>query len=275
MRSGFGDRYLRIGGVKFFADGTLGSRTAAMLAPFLGEEDNVGVWVTDPEEMYEGIRAANAAGLAVAVHAIGDRANRRVLDIFQHLNEEETARRKPHLPHRIEHVQVIHPDDVARVAAHGLVASMQPIHATQDMDMARRYWGDERSQYAYAWRSLQRAGARLVFGSDAPVEHPNVLAGLHAALTRRRADGTPGPQGWVPRERLCLRPALHAYTLAPAIVERADTWRGSLYPGKVADLVVLSENIAAVVRDDPMRLLEIRVDMTVFDGNVVYVREPS
>ncbi len=273
LRSGFGDRYLRIGGIKFFADGTLGSRTAAMLEPFLGEGDNQGVWVTDPEELMEGVRRASAAGLAVAVHAIGDRANRRVLDIFHLLRSESQPSQVPHIPHRIEHVQILHPTDVGRLAEYGVVASMQPIHATQDMDLARRYWGEERSRFAYAWRSVQRAGARLIFGSDAPVEPPSVIAGLHAALTRRRADGTPGPDGWVPQERLCLRPALHAYTLAPAIVERAAQWRGSLYPGKVADIVVLNEDIVSLAQEDPMRLLKVKVMLTIFEGHIVHRHE--
>ena len=270
LRSGFGDRYLRIGGVKYFADGTLGSRTAAMLKPFLGEDDNVGVMVTDPEEMYEGFRAASAAGLAVAVHAIGDRANREVLNIFDIVRQEEGRHRAPALPHRIEHVQILHPEDVKRLGQYGIIASMQPIHATQDMDLARTYWGDERCRYAYAWRSLQRAGALLIFGSDAPVEQPSVLAGLHAALTRRRADGAPGPKGWIPEERLCPRPALHAYTLAPAIVERTHAWRGSLTVGKVADLVMLDGEIVETAYNDPDAILNMRVLMTLFEGEIVY-----
>ncbi len=273
LRSGFGDDRLRIGGVKFFADGTLGSRTAAMLAPFLDDEENTGVWVTDPEELYESVRRASEAGLAVAVHAIGDRANREVMNIFQHIGEEHPERPRPALPHRIEHVQLLHPDDVARVAQLGLVASMQPIHATQDMELARASWGETRSRFAYAWRSVQRAGARLVFGSDAPVEQPSVLAGLHAALTRRRDDGTPGEDGWIPQERMCLRPALHAYTLAPAIVEGSAAWRGSLHPGKVADLIVLSDNLVSVTWEDPMRILDMHVVMTMFNGEIVYTSE--
>ncbi len=272
LRSGFGDRYLRIGGIKYFADGTLGSRTAALLAPYLEEPENTGLLVMDPEDLMEGVRAASRAGLAVAVHAIGDRANRLVLDILDAVRREEKTYGRPALPHRVEHVQLLHPDDLPRLAALDVVASMQPIHATQDMDLARRYWGDERSRWAYAWRSLLRTGVRLVFGSDAPVERPSVLAGLHAALTRRRPDGSPGPEGWVPAERLCLLPALHAYTLAPAQVEGAATWRGSLYPGKVADLVVLNTNLARLVRTDPHALREVQVDMTFFQGQLVFER---
>jgi len=273
LRSGFGDRYLRIGGIKYFADGTLGSRTAAMLSPFDGEPDNSGIMVTDPEELSEGIRAASRAGLAVAVHAIGDRANREVLNILEVVRDRESTYGRPALPHRIEHVQVLHPDDVHRLAALDVAASMQPIHATQDMSMAERYWGRERVRLSYAWRSILRTGALLVFGSDAPVEQPSVVAGLHAALTRRRADGSPGPEGWVPAERMCPRPALHAYTLAPAVLEGTQSWRGSLYPGKVADLVVLNGNVLDTAREDPMAVLEMRVDLTMFEGQVVMRRD--
>ena len=271
LRSGFGDRFVRLGGIKFFADGTLGSQTAAMLAPFNGS-DNTGVMVTDPEELYDGFRQASAAGLAVAVHAIGDRANREVVNIFKVVREEERERGwTPYLPHRIEHVQLIQPGDMHRMQALGIVASMQPIHATQDMELARAYWGDERARHAYAWRSVDREGSLLVFGSDAPVEQPNVLAGIHAAVTRRRPDGEP-EGGWTPQERLCIRPALHAYTLAPAMLERSDAWRGSLYPGKVADMVVLDHDPVWLAYHDPMGILDIHVDMTIFDGEIVYER---
>ncbi len=273
LRSGFGDHLLRIGGIKYFADGTLGSRTAAMLAPYLGDPDNTGIFVTDPEALLEGILAASRAGLAVAVHAIGDRANRVVLDILQQVRAAEREHAPPALPHRVEHVQLLAEEDLSRLAALDVVASMQPVHATQDMALAQEYWGEPRIRWAYAWRTLVRAGTHLIFGSDAPVEPPSVLAGLHAALTRRRTDGTPGPEGWIPEERLCLLQALHAYTLAPAMVEGTASWRGSLAPGKVADLVVLNGPLLPLVREDPTALLEMQVDMTLFAGEIVYVRE--
>lgn len=273
VRSGFGDRYLRIGGVKYFADGTLGSRTAAMLEPYVGEPENLGVLVSDPEALLEGILQASRNGLAVAVHAIGDRANRLVLDTFQQVRREEANRGRPPLLHRVEHVQLLHPEDIPRLAELDLVASMQPIHATQDMLLAQRYWGDARSRWGYAWRSLLRHGTQVVFGSDAPVEQPSVIAGLHAALTRRRADGSPGEAGWIPEERVCLYQALHAYTLAPAVVEGAAAWRGSLFPGKVADLVVLDAHLPTVAHNDPMALLDVQVAMTLFEGRVVFARE--
>lgn len=270
LRSGFGDAHLRIGGIKYFLDGTLGSRTAALLEPYVGEPDNTGVLVSDPEALLEGVLQASRNGLAVAVHAIGDRANRLALDIFEQVRLEETTRGRPPLPHRVEHVQLLHPADIPRLAALDLVASMQPIHATQDMILAQTHWGAARTRWSYAWRTLLRQGTRLVFGSDAPVEQPSVIAGLHAALTRRRADGSPQTEGWIPEERLCLYQALHAYTLAPATVEGASAWRGSIVPGKVADLVVLNAHLPSVVHRDPMALLEVRVAMTLFEGRVVF-----
>jgi len=272
LRSGFGDRYVRVGGIKYFMDGTLGSRTAALLLPYEGEPENTGVLVTDPEALYEGVKAASEAGLAVAVHAIGDRANREVLNVLDIVRAEEHDRpQRPHLPHRVEHVQLLFPEDIKRLAQLDVIASMQPIHATQDMFLAQRYWGD-RCRYAYAWRSIAREGTMLIFGSDAPVEQPSVIAGLHAALTRRRADGTP-ERGWIPEERVCTRMALHAYTLAPAQAERADDWRGSIYPGKVADLIVLNGDPFWRAYDDPQTLLDLRVEMTIFEGEVVYSNE--
>lgn len=275
LRSGFGDASLRLGGVKYFADGTLGSRTAALLEPYNGEPANHGVLVTDPEALLQGALDASRAGLAVAIHAIGDRANRLALDVLQQVRQEENARGAPALPHRVEHVQLLHPEDVPRFVALNVAASMQPIHATQDMRLAQERWGEERCRLAYAWRTVLRHGALLVFGSDAPVEQPSVLAGLHAALTRRRADGYPGREGWIPQERMCLFQALHAYTLAPAVLEGSASWRGSLAAGKVADLVVLNTALPAVVREDPMALLEVRVDMTFFEGKVVFARRDA
>ncbi len=271
LRSGFGDRYVRIGGIKYFVDGTLGSRTAALLIPYEGEPENRGILVTEPDALYEGVHAASQAGLAVAIHAIGDRGNREALNVLDVVRaEERDNHRHPGIPHRIEHAQLLYPEDIKRLAQLDVIASMQPIHATQDMPLAQKYWGD-RCRYAYAWRSIAREGALLLFGSDAPVEQPSVFAGLHAAVTRRRADGTP-EGGWIPEERLCLRPALHAYTLAPALVERSDAWRGTLYPGKVADLIVLDGDPFWRAYHDPDRLLDLRVEMTFFEGEIVYRR---
>ena len=170
------------------------------------------------------------------------------------------------LRHRIEHVQLLHPDDVSRLAALGLVASMQPIHATQDCEMAGRYWG-ERCATAYAWRSLLDAGTVLAFGSDCPVEDLNPFLGIHAAVTRRRVDGFPGPQGWYPEQRLTVEEAVRAYTLGAAYAAGLEDRLGALAPGKLADLVVLDRDIFTC---DPMAIAETQVELTIIGGRVVH-----
>ena len=237
LRGGFGDDWLRIGHLKIFADGALGPRTAAMLQPYADDEGNTGIALIDREALLEiGMKAARL-GLPLAVHAIGDRANHEVLEGFAALRDFERAEGLPALQHRVEHLQLLHVDDVGRPADLGVIASMQPIHATSDMPMATRAWG-ERNQYAYAWRSQLDHGASLVFGSDAPVESPNPFLGLHAAVTRRRVDGSPDEHGWIPEQRLSLEEALDAFTIAPARAAGLP-WVGNLLPGCYADLIVL------------------------------------
>jgi predicted amidohydrolase YtcJ len=268
LRSGLGDAWLRIGGIKMFADGALGNRTASMLQPFTGEPDNWGVPTTDPEEMLELALAASAAGLSLTIHAIGDRANRDVLNVLAEVRRQETpGGHAPRLRHRIEHVQVIHPADLPRLAALDVLASVQPIHATSDMLIVDRFWGPERAPGAYAFRSLLDSGAHLVFGSDGPIEPHAPLTGIHAAVTRRRANGTPGPDGWQPQERITVAEAVDAYTYWPAYAAGEESYRGSITPGKVADLVVLGANIFEA---DPMTIRDTPVAMTVLDGKVVW-----
>ena len=263
LRSGFGDQRLRIGGVKVFSDGALGAHTAHMLAPYADEPDNYGIPVATAEHLQEVVGKASRAGIAAFVHAIGDRANREVLDAIgaSHLAGEGLD-----LRHRIEHVQILHPDDVPRLAKLGVIASMQPIHATQDMLLADAHWGT-RCAGAYAWRSLLDTGAVLAFGSDSPVEDLSVMKGIHAAVTRRRADGSPGPEGWYPEQRLTVAEAVYAYTAGAAYASGEEAIKGTLSPGKLADLVVLSQDIFAI---DPMNILETEVVATMFDGEFVY-----
>lgn len=265
IQSGLGDEMLRIGGVKVFSDGALGARTAWMIEPYVGEADNFGIAVANAEHMARVVEKASRAGIAVFTHAIGDKANRVVLDAI-----ESTRRRGIglHLRHRIEHAQVLHPDDLDRFAALGVIPSMQPIHATQDMIMADRHWGG-RSRYAYAWRTLWDSGATLAFGSDAPVETPEVIAGIHAAVTRTRADGTPGSNGWIPEERLKVEEAVWAYTAGAAYAGGEEKIKGTITPGKLADLVVLSQDIFSV---NPMAILETEIMATIVGGEFVYDR---
>ncbi len=251
LRTGFGDDLLRIGSVKAFADGALGPRTAAMLQPYEGEgtgKEDRGMLMIDGEELFEIGRQAVPNGLSLAVHAIGDRANHEVLNAYRqlrHLEREQWERdgSKPGEPlrHRIEHVQLIHPDDAPLLAELDVIASMQPIHATSDYPMADRHWG-ARSENAYAWRTLDAFGTRMAFGSDAPVESPNPFWGLHAAVTRRRANGDPGPEGWYPQQRLSAEEALRGFTTGAAYAAGLEDRLGKLAPGYLADLLVLDED---------------------------------
>jgi predicted amidohydrolase YtcJ len=262
VRDGFGNAWLRICGVKAFADGALGSRSAWMLDPYQGNAANTGVPTATAEEMHALVHKANGAGLSVAVHAIGDAANRMVLDAISSTREGAL----PHLRNRIEHVQLLHPDDVPRLAQLGVIGSMQPIHATSDMEIADRHWG-RRAATGYAWRSLLDAGTVLAFGSDAPVEDLAPLLGIHAAVTRRRPDGLPGPDGWYPEQRISVAEAVYAYTMGSACAGGEEGIKGSLVPGKLADLAILDRDIFAI---EPMDILHAQVLGTMVGGTFVY-----
>lgn len=265
LRTGFGDEWLWIGSVKAFMDGALGPHTAAMFQPYQDESENRGILNMDGEELFEHCRKAADVGLSMTVHAIGDRANHEVLNAYQQLRAYEKQHGLPHLRHRIEHVQIIHPDDAPRFAQLNVIASMQPIHAPSDMFAADRFWGD-RSENAYAWRTQLNHGATLAFGSDAPVESPNPFWGLHAAVTRRRADGSPSAEGWYPEQKLTLAEALSAYTLGAAYAANAEDRLGKLAQGYLADLIVLDEDIFSA---DPNTLLTTQAKSTMINGEWV------
>jgi predicted amidohydrolase YtcJ len=241
LQTGFGDDWLRIGSVKAFMDGALGPHTAAMFQPYSNEGENRGILNMDAEQLFEHARHAADAGLGMTVHAIGDRANHEVLDAYEQLRAYESEKGLPHLRHRIEHVQILHPDDAQRLAKLNIVASMQPIHAVSDMLMADACWG-VRSHLAYAWRTQLDAGAQLAFGSDAPVESPNPFWGLHAAVTRRRGNGAPKPDGWYPEQRLTMQEAVGGFTTGSAYAAYAEDRMGKLQAGYLADLIVLEED---------------------------------
>jgi predicted amidohydrolase YtcJ len=265
LRSGFGDDWLRIGSVKVFMDGALGPRTAAMIQPYLNDSENFGILNLDGEELFEISRRAAGSGLSMAVHAIGDRANHAVLEAYQQLRHYERENKLPALRHRIEHVQLIHPDDAGRLGELDIIASMQPIHATSDMLMADQFWG-ERAALSYAWQTQLAHGARLAFGSDAPVESPNPFWGLHAAITRQRADGTPGPDGWYPSQRLDMQAAIEGFTLGPAFTTGMENRLGKLVPGYLADLIVLETDPFGCA---PHALLEMESSATMIAGQWV------
>ena len=268
LGAGFGDDWLRIGSVKVFMDGALGPHTAAMFQPYIGEEDNRGILNMDGEELFEYGRKAAQVGLALTVHAIGDRANHEVLNAYEQLRRYEHENKLPALRHRIEHVQVIHPDDAARLGRMNIIASMQPIHATSDMLMADAFWG-ERSRLAYALKTQLEHGARLALGSDAPVESPNPFLGLYAAVTRRRADGSPSAEGWYPEQKLSMVEAWEGFTLGPAYAAYMENRLGRLAPNHLADLIVLdaSQNPFTCA---PEELLTMQSSATMVGGEWVY-----
>ena len=269
LRSGFGNEMLRIGPVKLFADGALGPQTAAMLQPYEGQKDNTGVLLLDNEQIFEYGQQATANGFNMAIHAIGDRANHEVLLAYEQLRRYEKEHGLPARRHRIEHVQLLHPNDYSRLAALDVIGSVQPIHATSDMYASDRHWG-RRSEGAYAFRTLLENGTALCFGSDAPVELPNPFLGLHAAVTRQRADGSPTADGWYPQQRLTLAEALQGFTTGPAFASGQESQLGRLAPGFLADLIVLNENPFALPAE---KLYQIRPSATMVGGEWVWQGE--
>jgi len=262
---GRGDLWLRIGGLKGFVDGSLGSHTAAMLHPFTDAPADSGFFVTPPEELYRWTSGADRAGLHVLVHAIGDRAIREQLDIFARVTEENGARDRRF---RIEHAQHVDPADVPRFARLGVVPSMQPYHAIDDGRWAERVIGPERARTTYAFRSLLDAGARLAFGSDWFVAPPTPLEGIYAAVTRRTLDGK-HPGGWVPGQRLTVEEALRAYTSGGAYASFEEAEKGTLERGKLADFVLIDRDITRI---PPETIRDATVTMTVVGGMVVHER---
>jgi predicted amidohydrolase YtcJ len=262
---GRGDEWLHIGGLKGFVDGSLGSHTAAMLAPFTDSPRDSGFFVTPPESLYAWTKAADAAGLQVMVHAIGDRAIRTQLDIFERVARENGARDRRF---RIEHAQHIAPDDIKRFGALGVIPSMQPYHAVDDGRWAEKVIGPERAKGTYAFRSLLDAGATLAFGSDWFVAPPTPLEGILAAVARRTLDGK-NPDGWVPEQKITVQEALRAYTSGSAFTGFQDTQLGTLRKGMLADFVLIDRDLTAASVDE---LAAARILKTFVGGRVVYER---
>ena len=263
---GAGDAWLRLGRLKAFVDGSLGSHTAAMLAPFSDTPRDSGFFVTPPESLYAWTKAADAAGLQVGVHAIGDRAIRTQLDIFERVARENGPRDRRF---RIEHAQHIAPPDIARFGQLGVIASMQPYHAIDDGRWADKPLGPERVKGTYAFRSLLDAKATLAFGSDWFVAPPTPLEGIYAAVTRRTLDGK-HPGGWVPEQKITVEEALRAYTRGAAFAGFQDTEVGVLREGMLADLVLIDRDLTRVA---PETIAESKVLVTVVGGHVVFERK--
>jgi predicted amidohydrolase YtcJ len=263
----YGNDFVRVGGVKGFMDGSLGSSTALMIEPYEGGSKNVGVYVTEPDAMRMMIRSADQAGLSVAVHAIGDKANADLLDLFAEVAKANGPRERRF---RIEHVQHLRPTDYKRFKELGVVASMQPYHAIDDGRWAEGRIGAKRCASSYAFRSLRDTGAVLAFGSDWPVAPLDVLAGIDAAVNRRTLDGK-HPKGWFPEQAITVAEAIEAYTLGSAYGGHQENDRGSIRAGKFADLVVLSRDILDPAEKE--KIADTVVDRTIVGGKVVYERK--
>jgi len=263
---GRGDAWLRIGALKGFVDGSLGSHTAAMLEPFTDAPSDTGLFVNTPDDLYRWVSGADKAGLHVFVHAIGDRAIRTQLDIFERVARENGLRDRRF---RIEHAQHIAPADIARFGQLGVIASMQPYHAIDDGRWADKVIGPERAKGTYAFRSLRDAGATLAFGSDWFVAPPTPLEGIYAAVTRRTLDDR-NPGGWVPEQKITVEDALRAYTRGSAYAGFDETERGVLKQGALADFAMIDQDLTRIT---PERIREAHVVLTAVGGRVVFERK--
>jgi len=262
---GTSDPWLRTGALKGFLDGALGTRTAALLAPYSDDPSTSGMLLMTPEKLKSMAIERDRLGFQLAFHAIGDKANREALDTFESLLRVNPPRDRRD---RIEHAQVIAPEDLARFGSLHLIASMQPSHETNDMRWAEQRLGPERSKGAYAWNSLQKAGAKLAFGTDYPVELINPMRGLYACVTREALEGGPAG-GWEPQEKLPLADCIHAYTSGSAYAEFMDGRKGELKAGEFADFVILSQDLTKIT---PREILRTEVLQTVVGGKTVFTK---
>ena len=263
--TGRGDEWVRLGGLKGFVDGSLGSHTAAFMEPFTDAPDDTGLLISTREDLYAWSSGADRAGLHVMVHAIGDRAIRMQLDIFERVAEENGPRDRRF---RIEHAQHIAPDDIARFAGLGVIPSMQPYHAIDDGRWAEKVIGPERIKTTYAFRSLLDSGARLALGSDWSVAPATPIEGIYAAVTRRTLDDR-NPDGWVPEQKITVEEALRGYTVDAAYASYEEDIKGSLEPGKLADFVILDRDLTAMPTEE---IRDAKVDLTVVGGKIAYER---
>jgi len=266
----YAHHHLALRAIKIVADGALGSRGAAMLEPYDDEPGPRGLLTTPPEEIYAQTLAASKAGFQTAVHAIGDRANRIVLDTFERVQREVPGSRA--LRMRVEHAQILDAKEIPRFAALGVIASMQATHATSDMPWVPSRIGRARMEEgAYVWRKILSTGAVIANGSDFPVEEPDPMRGLYAAVTRQDASGQPR-DGWMADQRMTREEALVSFTRSAAFAAHAESLSGSLEAGKLADLVVLSSDI---MRVPPRDILQTTARLTIVGGEIVYDITPK
>jgi predicted amidohydrolase YtcJ len=268
VRAAFGSDMLRVGGLKGFSDGSLGSTTALFFEPYHDEPNTPGL--PAPEMFPEGamatrVKGADAAGLQVVVHAIGDKANDTILSIFENVARANGPRDRRF---RIEHAQHLRAQDIPRFGRSGVIASMQPYHAADDGRWAEKRIGADRCKGTYAFRTLLDSGARLAFGSDWTVAPLDPMQGILAAVTRLTLDGK-HPNGWIPEQRISVEEAVRAFTLGSAYAEFGEHAKGTITPGKLADLVILSRDIFTI---DPVAIGDARAETTIVDGKVVFDR---
>ncbi len=262
LQAAFGDVMLRTGAVKIFADGSMGAGSALFYQPYDDDPSTSGLAIQSEAQLYTMVREADAAGLQIALHAIGDKANHWALNAFERAIQANGRRDSRH---RIEHAQVVRPEDLPRFRELGVIASIQPSHCIDDMRWAEKRIGD-RARYAYLFRSFVDAGARLAFGTDWTVEPLNPMLDLYAAVTREFPDGGP-PGGWYPKEKISIEQAIEYYTLGSAYAEFQEQEKGSIEVGKLADLVLLSKDLLTI---PPGEILSTRVEVTVLGGKVIY-----
>lgn len=263
IKQGRGDKWLRIGGLKEFVDGSLGSHTAAFFKPFTDAPMDSGFFITPEEELYRRIKSADSAGLHVMTHAIGDKAIHTLLNIYEQVSKVNGERDRRF---RIEHAQHIAPNDIPRFAKLNVIPSMQPYHSIDDGRFAERLIGSERIKTTYAFGSLLKANAKLAFGSDWFVAPPTPLEGIYAAVTRQTLDGK-NPNGWVPEEKISVEDALKCYTIRAAYASFEENIKGSIKPGKLADFVILEKNLFDI---QPNEIRNVKVFKTAVGGKFVY-----
>jgi predicted amidohydrolase YtcJ len=261
IRSSFGNADLRFGGVKMYSDGTLGSQTALMFEPYEGSEDNFGIEVTSEDELTQMVEKASRAGISVAIHSIGDKGVHQALNAIEGSVQENI--RENRLRHRIEHAQLLHRQDVERFQKLKIGASVQPVHAPSDKNIAEKYWG-ERCRLAYAYKTLLKSGARVVFGSDVPIESLDPWKGIHAAVTRHR---TGEEKSWFPDEKVSVAEAVSAYTQWASYASYEENLKGSIQVGKLADMVILSRDI---FQTNPEEIPDTKVECTILGGRIIF-----
>jgi len=262
----FGDGMLRLGVIKIFADGSMGAGSALMAAPYSDDSSSCGLAIYEQDELAALIQNIDAAGLQCAVHAIGDKANHLVLNGFEQAKLKNPAR---HTRHRIEHAQIIHPKDLQRFKDLDIIVSVQPSHCVDDMLWAHNRIGDKRIQYAFLWQSFLKQGCNIAFGTDWPVAPLNPMVTLYAAVARRSLQGEPA-EGWFPEEKLSLEQAIECYTHGAAYAEFEENMKGTIEPGKYADIIILSENPFEI---NHQQLLNVEVVTTIQNGRIVYSKD--